>query len=55
MSERDFEVVADVRGVLEEHGRGVYTVHVVAMLDEKPLTISVHSIWYGIEAPEGYD
>ena len=55
VSQQEFEVVADIGRVLEAHGSGVYTVHIVAMLNEKPLTISEHSIWYGIKAPKGYD
>ena len=55
MSQQDFQLVADIGRVLQAHGSGIYTVHVVAVLNEKTLTISVYSIWHGIEAPEWYD
>ena len=53
VSAHDFQVVADVGG-LAKQGPGVYTVHVWAVLNEKPFVISKYSIWHGIEKPGGY-
>ena len=55
VSEHEFEMVADVGDLLEEHGAGVYTVHVWAVLDGEPLVISKYSIWHGVEKPVGYE
>ena len=55
---RDFALVADVSELLEQHGVGVYTVVLLASLEEgsgEPETvISEYSIFHGVRAPGGY-
>ena len=50
-----FTVKADVSKVLEEHGKGIYTVYVWAEIDGEPAVISQVSLFHGIPRPSGYD
>ena len=54
----EFSLVADVSELLDEHGAGVYTVVLIASLEEgsgEPETvISEYSIFHGVRAPGGY-
>ncbi len=56
---REFSIRADMTGLLDEHGPGVYTVVLIAELEEisrgEPDTmISERSIFHKVRAPEGY-
>ena len=51
---RDFEVVADLAEVLDEHGPGVYTVVVWAPLNGRQAVVSAYSIFHETEPLEGY-
>ena len=56
---RKFSFRADVGEVLDKHGPGVYTVALTATLEgvgekDRSYVISEHSIFHGVEVPEGY-
>ena len=56
---REFSLRADMSGLLDEQGPGVYTVALIAELEEKssgePETvISEYSIFHEVRAPGGY-
>ena len=51
---RDFEVVADLAEVLDEHGPGVYTVVVWAPVNGRQAVVSAYSIFHETEPLEGY-
>lgn len=52
--EDEFVVAADVSGLLEEYGPGVYDVDVVARLDGDLKRVSVYSIFHEVEPPDAY-
>ena len=49
-----FTAEADVGGVLERHGPGVYAVQVWATVDGEPAVISGYSVFHQVELSEGY-
>ncbi len=49
-----FAISADLGGVLEAHGSGVYEVNVFGVLDGNVDLISRYSIFHGIPRPAGY-
>ena len=56
---REFYLRADMSEMLDERGPGVYTVVLIAELEEKSMgepdtVISEYSIFHGMKAPEGY-
>lgn len=56
---REFSIRADVTGLLDEHGPGVYTVALIAELEEisrgePDKVISEYSIFHEVRAPGGY-
>ena len=55
---REFVLVADVSELLEQHGAGVYTVVLLASLEENgedgTQVISEYSIFHGVRTPGGY-
>ena len=56
---REFYIRADMSEMLDERGPGVYTVVLIAELEEKSMgepdtVISEYSIFHGVKAPEGY-
>lgn len=56
---REFSIRADMTGLLDEHGPGVYTVALIAELEgisggEPDTVISEHSIFHEVRAPTGY-
>ena len=52
--EDEFVVAADVGGLLEEYGLGVYDVDAVASLDGDLKRVSVYSIFHEVEPPDAY-
>ena len=56
MTARDqsFSVTADLVGLLNEHGDGVYTVIIWGSIDGEVIVISQYSMFYGSAAPENY-
>jgi hypothetical protein len=50
-----FSVKADLSGILDDHGPGVYTVLLWGTLDYEAQIISLYSIFYGITPPDGYE
>ena len=50
----DFAVVADLTEVLAEHGPGVYSVAVRAMINGASIMVSDHYIFYEVAPPRGY-
>ena len=49
-----FKVTADLIDVLENNGKGVYTVNVWAWIDGERTVISEYSIFHGITPPDAY-
>ena len=50
-----FAVKADLSEVLEEHGKGIYTLMVWGVRDGNPAVISSVALFYGTPRPTGYD
>ena len=50
-----FAISADLGGVLEAHGPGVYELNIFGILDGNANLISRYSIFHGIPRPAGYD
>ena len=50
--EQSFSVTADLAGLLDEHGDGVYTVIIWGSIDGEDVVISQYSIFHGIFGPE---
>ena len=50
----EFAVSADISGLLEKHGPGVYDIHVAAVLEDELHTISIYSIFYQTDPPDTY-
>ena len=55
VSGRAFSVIADISDVLKEYGAGVYSIIVLARIDDEGAFISQYSIFYGITPPNTYD
>ena len=56
---REFSLSADMTDLLDEHGPGVYTVMLIANLEETSIgepdtVISEYSIFHEVRTPEGY-
>ena len=51
----DFSIVADLSDVLEEHGKGVYSLVVWGTIDGEEVVISEYSIFYDVSPPDTYD
>ena len=49
----EFALEADVGGLLEQYGPGVYAVQVWATVDGAPAIISAVSVFHEVELPEG--
>ena len=50
-----FSITANLSGLLDDHGDGVYTVLIWGNMDGEDIVISQYSIFLGIVAPENYD
>ena len=50
-----FSVKADLSGILDDHGPGVYTLLLWGTLDYEAEVVSQYSIFYGIRPPDGYE
>ena len=55
VSGRAFSVIADISDVLKEYGAGVYSIMVLARIDDEGAFISQYSIFYGITPPNTYN
>ena len=51
----DFSVVADVSGLLSDHGPGVYTILLWGTVNGERVPISEYSIFYNVSPPDNYD
>ena len=45
---------ADLSGILQQHGSGVYTVIVWARTGKERIVVSEYSIFHSVTAPSGY-
>ena len=52
---RPFSVTADLRSVLAEHGSGVYTIVIRAIIAGEREVISQYSMFHGVTPPDTYD
>ena len=49
-----FGAAADISGLLQEHGVGVYTIYVWGPIDGEDVPISQYSIFHGVTPPDTY-